>query len=86
MGNALANEVFEEMKEDIKNEDFGVYLDTWGYEDEYSHNDIENARSTFIELANGYFRVNMMDYEAKEVCENVYIFNKNTGERLYGLK
>lgn len=82
MGNALANEVFEEMKEDIKNEDFGVYLDTWDYEDEYSHNDIENARDKFIELANGYFCVNMMDYEAKEVCENVYIFNKNTGERL----
>lgn len=86
MGNALAYEIFEEMKEDIKKEDFGVYLDTWAYEDEYSHNDIENARSKFIELANGYFRVNMMDYEAKEVCENVYIFNKNTGERLYGGK
>lgn len=82
MGNALAYEVFEEMKEDIKNEDFGVYLDTWDYEDEYSHNDIENARDKFIELANGYFRVNMMDYKVKEVCENVYIFNKNTGERL----
>ena len=82
MGNALANEVFEEMKDDIKNEDFEVYLDTWDYEDEYSHNDIENARDKFIELANGYFRINMMDYEAKEVCENVYIFNKNTGERL----
>lgn len=83
MGNALAHEVFEEMKEDIKNGNFGIYLDTWHYEDEYSHNDIETARSQFIELANGYFRVNMMDYEAKEVCENVYIFNKNTGERLY---
>lgn len=83
MGNALAYEVFEEMKENIKNEDFGIYLDTWDYEDEYSYNDIENARSKFIELANGYFRVNMMDYEAKEVNENVYIFNKNTGERLY---
>ena len=82
MGNTLAYEVFEEMKEDIKNEDFGVYLDTWDYEVEYSHNDIENARDKFIELANGYFRVNMMDYEAKEVYENVYIFNKNTGERL----
>lgn len=83
MGNALAYEVFEEMKEDIKNEEYGVYLDTWEYEDEYSHNDIEAARDKFIELANGYFRVNMMDYEAREVCENVYIFNKNTGERLY---
>ena len=83
MGNALAHEVFEEMKEDIQNGNFGIYLDTWNYEDEYSHNDIEEARHKLIELANGFFRVNMMDYEAKEVCENVYLFNKNTGERLY---
>lgn len=83
MGNALAYEAFEEMKEDIKNDNFGIYLDAWDYEDEYSHNDIEHARTKFIELANGYFRVNMMDYEAREVVENIYIFNKNTGERLY---
>ncbi len=79
MGNALAYEAFEEMKEDIKKEEYGVYLDTWEYEDEYSHNDIEIARDKFIELANGYFRVNMMNYEAREANENVYIFNKNTG-------
>ena len=83
MGNELAYEVFEEMKEDIKNNNFNIYLDTWGYEDGYSHNDIEYARTKFIELANGYFRVNMMDYEAREVNENIYIFNKNTGERIY---
>lgn len=59
------------------------YILILNYEDEYSHNDIELARSKFIELANDYFRVNMMDYEAKEVNENVYIFNMNTGERLY---
>lgn len=83
MGNALAYEAFEEMKEDIKNDNFGIYLDTWDYEDEYSHNDIKYARTKFIELANGYFRVNMMDYEARQVVKNIYIFNKNTGERLY---
>lgn len=82
MRNLLEYEVFEEMKENLKNENFGIYLDTWAYEDEYSHNDIENARSKFIELANGFFCVNMMDYEAKEVCENVYILNKNTREKL----
>ena len=66
----------------IKNDDFTKYLDTWEYEDEYSHNEIEEARQKFIKLANGYFRVNMLDYEAREVCENVYLFNKNTGEML----
>ena len=78
----LAFEAFEQMKEDIKNDDFTKYLDTWEYEDEYSHNEIEEARQKFIKLANGYFRVNMLDYEAREVCENVYLFNKNTGEML----
>lgn len=80
--NILAYETFEQMKKDIKNDDFTKYLDTWEYEDEYSHNEIEEARQKFIELANGYFRVNMLDYEAREVCENVYLFNKNTGEIL----
>jgi hypothetical protein len=71
------------MKEDVSDENFGIYVDTWDFEDNYSHNDIEIAREEFIRIANGYFRVNMIDYEAREVCENVYIFNKNTGERLY---
>ena len=83
MSYALALEEFERMKEDMINEDFNIYVDTWDFEDDYSHNDIESARNEFIRLANGYFRVNMIDYEAIEVCENVYIFNKNTGERLW---
>ena len=83
MAYALALEEFERMKEDIYDENFGIYVDTWDFEDNYSHNDINAAREEFIRLANGYFRVNMIDYEVREVCENVYIFNKNTGERLY---
>ena len=83
MAYVLAREEFERMKEDVSDENFGIYVDTWDFEDNYSHNDIEAARNEFIRLANGYFRVNMIDYEAREVCENVYIFNKNTGERLY---
>lgn len=83
MAYELVLEEFERMKEDVYDENFGIYVDTWDFEDNYSHNDIEIAREEFIRLANGYFRVNMIDYEAREVCENVYIFNKNTGERLY---
>lgn len=83
MAYALALEEFERMKEDVYDDNFGIYVDTWDFEDDYSHNDINAAREEFIRLANGYFRVNMIDYEAREVCENVYIFNKNTGERLY---
>lgn len=78
MGNKLAYEVFEEMKEDIKNDNFGArqkYLDTWDYEDEFSHNDIVDARIKFVELANEYFETTNMLYEAREVCDNVYIFD-----------
>lgn len=78
----LVNDVFEEMKADIENGQFGIYLDTYDYEDNYSHNDIEIARDKFIELANEYFSANMMEYEAQEVMENVYIFNKNTNKKL----
>ena len=83
MGTALAYEVFEEMKEDISNGDYGVYIDTWNYEDEQSDNDMEEARDKFMELANTYFASNSLPYYAREVCENVYLFDKNTNERLY---
>ena len=60
----ICYEEIEELKEDIKNNSFiGVkYLDTWDYEDEYSHNHIEENRDKFIELANEYFTVNNMKY------------------------
>ena len=83
MGTALAHEVFEEMKEDLNNGHHGRYLDNWDYEDEYSSSEIEYARDKFISLANEYFATNNFPYEANEVCENVYLFDKNTGERLY---
>jgi len=52
------------------------FLDTWDFEDEYSHNHIEENRSKFIQLANEYFRENNLPYEAKETCERAKIFEK----------
>ena len=83
MGKNLAYEALEILKEDLEQEKFGRYLDTWDYEDDYSHNDIEDARKNFIELANNYFEENNLPYVAKEVVQNVYIFDKKTGRRLY---
>ena len=86
MGKNLAYEALEILKEDLEQEKFGRYLDTWDYEDDYSHNDIEDARKNFIELANNYFEENNLPYVAKEVVQNVYIFDKKTGRRLYEWK
>lgn len=83
MGKYLAYEALEILKEDLEQGEFGRYLDTWDYEDDYSHNDIEDARKNFIELANNYFEENNLPYVAKEVVQNVYIFDKKTGRRLY---
>ena len=75
----ICYEEIEELKEDIKNNSFiGVkYLDTWDYEDEYSHNHIEENRYKFIELANEYFTVNNMKYIMREVCENAMVCDIN---------
>lgn len=69
----------DQLKEDIKNDKFrGVkYLDTWDYEDDYSHNHIDRNRKKFIELANNYFKENNLPYVMREVCENAMVCDKN---------
>ena len=75
----ICYEEIEELKEDIKNNSLiGVkYLDTWDYEDEYSHNHIEENRDKFIKLANEYFTENNMKYTMREVCENAMVCDIN---------
>ena len=81
----LCNYEFEQLKEDIAYDNFrGVkYLDTWDYEYEYSHNDIENARYDFIEKANKYFNEQNLPYIMKEICENAMVCDKESGEIIY---
>ena len=66
---------FEELKRNIKNDTFiGVqYLDTWDYEDEYSHNHIDANRDKFIELANDFFKEEKLPYTMREVNENAMV-------------
>lgn len=75
----ICYEVLEELKEDIEENNFmGVkYLDTWDYEDEYSHNYIDENREKFIELANEYFKNNDIPYIMQEICENAMVCDKN---------
>lgn len=80
----LCYEVLEQLKEDIENNNFieNQYIDTWGYEDEYSHDEIEENRDKFIELANQYFTENHLNYLMREVVENTMVCDKQTGEIL----
>ncbi len=80
----ICYEALDELKEDIKEDNFrGVkYLDTWDYEDEYSHNHINENREKFIELSNEYFKSNNIPYIMREVCENAMVCDEN-GKILY---
>ena len=85
MSMILCNDEFEQLKDDIADNNFrGVkYLDTWDYEDDWSHNDIENARDKFIEMANEYFEEQKLPYIMKEICENAMVCDKESGEIIY---
>ena len=67
----ICYEELNQLKEDMKDDNFkGVkYLDTWDFEDEYSHNHIEENRKKFIKLANEYFKNNNIPYMMREVCD-----------------
>lgn len=56
------------------------FLDTWDFEDEYSHNHIAKNRNKFIELANDYFKENNLPYVARETCERAKIFENERRE------
>lgn len=77
----LAQEMFEDFVSDVEKNDFTgfPYADTWDYEDEHSHNDIDNARSKFIKMANSYFNENHMGYIMREVADNAWVCNLDGG-------
>lgn len=81
---SLCCDELENLKEDVKKNNFigNKYLDTWDYEDDYSHNEIEESREQFIEESNNYFEENKLPYIMREVCENARVCDKKTGEVL----
>lgn len=85
MSMVLCYDEFDQLKDDIEDNNFrGVkYLDTWDYEDYWSHNDIENARDRFIEMANEYFEQQNLPYIMKEICENAMVCDKESGQIIY---
>lgn len=75
----ICYEELDLLKEHMKNNEFkGVqYLDTWDFEDDYSHNHIEKNREKFVELANEYFKENNLPYTMREVNENAMVCDEN---------
>ena len=71
--------MFDDFKEDIERGSFTgfSYADTWDYEDEYSHNDIEAAREKFIKMVNEFFNEKHMGYTMREVVENAWVCDLN---------
>lgn len=69
----------DQLKEDILEDNYrGVkYLDTWDLEDEYSHNEIDENRQKFIELANDYFKKENLSFQMKEICDNAMVCDEN---------
>lgn len=76
----ICYEELDELKEDINKEYLRDYLDTWDYEDEYSHSHIEENRREFVKLANEYFKENGLPYVAKDTCDRVKIY-KDKGNK-----
>lgn len=85
MSMGICYDEFDQLKDDIEDNNFrGVkYLDTWDYEYDWSHNDIENARHRFIEMANEYFEQQNLPYIMKEICENAMVCDKESGQIIY---
>ena len=87
MKNALAMEMYEMFLEDYDNAikcDFKscpfigfAYADTYDYEDEYCHNDVEEAREIFIDKVNEFFKEKNLPYMIREVVDNAYVCDKD---------
>ena len=80
MASVLAYDEFEEFKYDYENGEIGdiKYLDTWDFEDDYSHNEIDAARDEFIKMANEYLAQKDAPYYMREVNENAMLCYKGT--------
>lgn len=81
----ICYEELDELKQDIKDDNFrGIqYLDIWDYEDDYSHDHIEENRRKFIELANEYFSERGLPYIMREFYYSAMVCDRNSGEILY---
>ena len=88
MASVLAYDEFEEFKYHYENGEIGdiKYLDTWDFEDDYSHNEIDAARDEFIKIANEYLSQKDAPYYMLEINENAMLCYKGTNAIVRGTK
>lgn len=82
MNSILALDAFEDFKYDYENGEVGSikYLDTWDYEYEHSHAEIDAARIEFIKMANTFLESINSPYYMREVTEKVMLCYRDTNE------
>lgn len=82
MASELAEYEFSVFEDDYWKRNIGDirYLDTWDYEDNYSHNDIDIARDEFIKMANEFLEGRASKYYMREVNENAMLCYRDTDE------
>lgn len=80
MASVLACDEFEYFKFHYENGEIAdiKYLDTWDFEDDYSHNEIDAARDEFIEMANEFLDREQSPYYMREVNENAMLCYKGS--------
>ena len=80
MASVLAYDEFEEFKYHYENGEIGdiKYLDTWDFEDDYSHNEIDAARDEFIKMTNEYLSQKDAPYYMQEINENAMLCYKGS--------
>ena len=80
MASVLAYDEFEEFKYHYENGEIGdiKYLDTWDFEDDYSHNEIDAARDEFIKMTNEYLSQKDAPYYMREINENAMLCYKGS--------
>lgn len=80
MASVLAYDEFEEFKYHYENGEVGdiKYLDTWDFEDDYSHNEIDAARDEFIKMTNEYLSQKDAPYYMREINENAMLCYKGS--------
>lgn len=80
MSSVLACDEFEEFKYHYENGEIAdiKYLDTWDFEDDYSHNEIDAARDEFIEMSNEFLDREQSPYYMREVNENAMLCYKGS--------
>lgn len=72
----IVEEEMERVIEQIDSNQMGVrerFCDYWDFEDEYSHNEIDEAQRLFLDRVNNYFCEHKLPYKARYGVDNIFV-------------